>query len=64
MDSGASKHMAGYKESFINMFKQESPHKVKIGDDYLYPKKASGEASYNLVSRKSLKMKDGYMFHD
>ena len=37
VDSGASKHMTGYKESFINMFEHESPNKVKLGDDYQYP---------------------------
>ena len=31
---------------------------VKLGDDYQYPIKGSGEASYKLESRKSLKMKD------
>ena len=34
VDSGASKHMMGYKESFTNMSEHESPHKVKIEDDY------------------------------
>ena len=34
MDSGASKHMTGYKESFVNMSEHESPQKVKCGDDY------------------------------
>ena len=37
VDSGSSKHMTGYKESFINMFEHESPHKVILGDDYQYP---------------------------
>ena len=37
VDSGASKNMMGYKESFINMFEHVSPHKVKLGDDYKYP---------------------------
>ena len=45
------------KESFVNMSKHESPHKVKLGDDYKYPIKGSGEASYKLDSEKSLKMK-------
>ena len=36
----------------------ESPHKVKLGDDYQYPIKGSGEASYKLDFEKSLKMKD------
>ena len=40
------------------MSEHESPHKVKLGDDYQYPIKGSGEASYKLDSRKYLKMKD------
>ena len=43
VDSGASKHMMGYKESFVNMSEHESPHKVKLGDDYQYPIKGSGK---------------------
>ena len=58
INSGASKHMMGYKESFINMSEHESPNKVKLGDDYQHPIKGSGEASYKLDSRKSIKMKD------
>ena len=58
LDSGDSKQMTGYKESFINITEHESPHKVKLGDDYQYPIKGSGEASYELDSRKSLKMND------
>ena len=34
VDSGGSKHMTGYKYSLINLLEQESPHKVKLGDDY------------------------------
>ena len=56
--SGAYKHMTGYKVSPVNMSEHESPHKVKLGDDYQYPIKGSGEASYKLDSDKSLKMKD------
>ena len=50
MDSGASKHMTRYKESSVNMSEHESPHKVKLGDDYQYPIEGSEEASYNLDS--------------
>ena len=50
--------MTGYEESFVNMYKHESPHKVKLWDDYKYPIKGGGEASYKLDSRKYLKMKD------
>ena len=47
VDSGASKHITGYVESFINMSEHDSPHKVK-------PIKGSGEASYKLDYEKSL----------
>ena len=50
--------MTRYKESFVNMSEHESPHKVKLGDDYQYPIKGNGEASYKLDFGKSLKMKD------
>ena len=53
MDSGASKHMTGYKESFVNMSEHESPHKVKLGNYYQYLVKGSGEYSYKIESRKS-----------
>ena len=45
-------------KSFVNMFEHDSSHKVKLGDDYQYPIKWSGESSYKLGSSKSLKMKD------
>ena len=34
IDSGATKHMIGFRESFVKLFEHESPHKVKLGDDY------------------------------
>ena len=49
--------MIEYKESFVNLFEHDSPHKVKLGDDYQYPIKRSGEASYKIDSKKYLKMK-------
>ena len=58
IDSGASKHMIGFKESFVKLSEHESPHKVKLGDDYQYPIKGRGESSYKLDSGKSIKMKD------
>ena len=49
--------MTGFKESFMNLSEHESPHKVKLGDDYQYPIKGSGEASYKIDSGKFMKMK-------
>ena len=58
IDNGASKHMIGFQESFVRLSKHESPHKVKIGDDYQYPIKGSGESSYKLDSGKYMKIND------
>ena len=41
IDNEDSKHMTGFKESFVKIFEHESPHKVKLGDDYQYPIKGS-----------------------
>ena len=58
IDSGASKHMIGFKESFVKLLEHESPHKVKLGYDYQYPINGSGESSYKLDCGNSMKMKD------
>ena len=57
-DSGASKNMKGFKESFVKLSKHESPDKVKLGDDYQYLIKGSGESSYKLDIGNFIKMKD------
>ena len=49
--------MTGYKDSLTNLVQKDSPHKVNIGDDYQYPIKGVGEASYKLDSIKPMKMK-------
>ena len=58
IDSGASKHMTGFKKSFVKFSEHESPHKAKLGDGYQYPIKGSGESSYKLDFGKSLTMKE------
>ena len=50
--------MTGFKESFVKLSENESRHKVKLGDDYKYPIKGSGESFYKLDSGKYLKMKN------
>ena len=42
----------------MKLSEHDSPHKVKLGDDYQYPIKGSGESSYKPDSGKSMKMKD------
>ena len=50
--------MIGYKDSLSCLVQKESPHQVMLGDDYKYPIKGIGEASYKLNFGKSMKMKD------
>ena len=58
IDSGDSKHITRFKESFVRHSNHESPHKVKLRDDYQYPIKDSEEYSYKLDSEKSITMKE------
>ena len=44
--------MTGFKESFMRLSENESPHNLKLGDDYQYPIKGSGEYSYKLYLSK------------
>ena len=48
IDSGASKHMMRFKELFMKLYEHDSPHKMKLGDDYQYLIKGSGESSYGV----------------
>ena len=50
--------MTSFKELFEKLSEHNSPHKVKLGVDYQYPIKRSGESSYKLDSGKSIKMTD------
>ena len=50
--------MTGFKESFVKLSEHESPHKVKLEDDYQYPIKGSAESSYKLDYGKSMTMKE------
>ena len=58
IDSGASKHMTGQKKTLSKLEEKNSPKKVSLGDEYQYPIKGIGEASYKLDLGNSLKMKE------
>jgi hypothetical protein len=58
VDSGASKHMKSFKYYLSTLIERESHQKLKPGDDYQYPIKGVGEASYKMEYEKILKMKD------
>ena len=46
------------KNPLSKLPEHEWPHKVKLGDDYQYPIKGSGESSYKLDSGNSMTMKE------
>ena len=58
IDSGASKHMTGQKKILSKIEEKNSPQKISLGDDYQYPKKGIGEASYKIDSGTPMKMKE------
>ena len=45
IDSGASKHMIGKKQTLSRLEENKSPKKVSLGDDYQYTIKGIGESS-------------------
>ena len=50
--------MTGHRDSFSCLTQKDYPHKVQLGNDYQYPIKGIGEASYKLKSKKPMKMKE------
>ena len=58
IDSGASKYMKGHVDSLSCLTHKYYPHKVHLGDDYQYPIKGMGEASYKMKSGKFMKKKE------
>ena len=58
IDSGASKHMTGKKQTLPRLEEKNSPQKVSLGNYYQYPIKGIGESRYNLDSGNSMKMKE------
>ena len=50
--------MRGHRYSLSCLTQKDYPHKVQLGDDYHYPIKGMGEASYKLKFGKSMKMKE------
>ena len=58
VDSGASKHMTGFKSSLTNLTEKSSSLQVELGDDSRYAVKGVGEASLQLDSGKPISIKD------
>ena len=50
--------MTGQKKTLSKLEEKNSPQKVSLGDDYQYPVKGIGEASYKLDSGTPMKMKE------
>jgi hypothetical protein len=58
IDSGASNHMTGKKNTLSCVLEKKFSQKVTLGDDYQYPIKGIGESNYKLDSENSITMKD------
>ena len=56
IDSGDSKNMIAHKYSLSCLIHKDYPHKVHLGNDYRYPIKGMGEASYKKKYGNSMKM--------
>ena len=50
--------MTGQKKILSKLEEKNSPKKVSLGDDYQYPIKGIGEASYKLESGTPMNMKE------
>jgi hypothetical protein len=48
IDSGASKHMTGKKNTLSCISEKKFSQKITLGDDYQYPIKGIGESNYKL----------------
>jgi hypothetical protein len=58
VDSGASRHMTGFKDSLSNLTKKDSSHQVRLGNNSSYPINGIGNTFYSLDSGKHLKMEN------
>jgi hypothetical protein len=50
--------MTGQKDILSSLIEKDFPQKVSLGDDYQYPIKGMGEATYKLDSGTPMRMKD------
>jgi hypothetical protein len=53
IDSGASRHMTGGRRNFSSM-KEETPHKVELGDNNSYAVKGIGHVTIKMESSNSI----------
>ena len=58
IDSGASRHMTGYKENILEVVEKDSHLRVVLGDDANYTVKGSLATSLRLESNDTLHLSD------
>jgi hypothetical protein len=58
VDSGASRHMTGSQKSLTSLTEKNSRLQVELGDNAKYAVKGVGTTSFQLKSRKPLKMSE------
>ena len=58
IDSGASRHLTGYKEVLYNMVEKETNLEIVLGDDMKYPVKGVGNVSLKLNQGNTIHLQD------
>ena len=58
IDSGASRHMIGYKENLLEVVEKDSHLRVVLGDNANYTMKGFGAPSLQLESNYTLHLSD------
>ena len=58
VDSGASRHMTGYRDSLRDLTEKDSALQVELGDNAKYAVKGVGTTSFQLEAGNSLHMND------
>jgi hypothetical protein len=58
VDSGASKHITGFRSSLTNLIEKNSSLQVELGDDSRHAVKGVGETSFQLDSSNPTSIKD------
>ena len=58
IDSGASKHITGFKEALSDMVEKDTNLEIILGDNATYPVKGTGTVTLHLSQGQVLRLQD------
>ena len=58
IDSGASRHITGFKEAISDMLKKDTNMEIILGDNATYPMKGTGIVTLHLIQGQVLCLQD------